>query len=171
MNIANMGKVKRNITAEDLAASSEFKRRWTKLKTDDPKISQGEAATKMGFSQSMFNQLLHGTVTWAPKHVKAVGDYFKAPYSAFKTFTDLPYEIEDLPAAKQILAKEPTDEEKAIAEFRKQLLFFFEEISTDNKDALVLIANKLHDIEKGIGTSSNPYGRRRTDKKVAKQKT
>lgn len=104
MTIAYMTKTKRNIKDEDLNAAAELKRLWLKYKIDNPKSSEELIAPQIGFTQSMFNQLKSGKVTWSIEHALKVARFFNVDHNSIMKIenlfdTDLPTPSADQYAA------------------------------------------------------------------------
>lgn len=90
MNNADMEyKTKRNITKDDLQASAILRELWDDYRAANPEITQQEAAESMGLSQSMFNMLKNGKVTWNTNHVLKVAHFFGVSIARFNLINTL----------------------------------------------------------------------------------
>lgn len=90
MNNADMEyKTKRNITKDDLQASAILRELWEDYRASHPDITQQEAAQSMGLSQSMFNMLKNGKVTWNTNHILKVAHFFGVSIGRFNLINTL----------------------------------------------------------------------------------
>ena len=88
MSIAYMAeKTKRNVTEADRKAASALQSLWKKYKAATGQ-KEKDIAIALAITQSMFNQLKNGSVTWSTNHVLKLAHFFKVPTSTFK---DIPY--------------------------------------------------------------------------------
>lgn len=76
-------KSKRNITDHDLQAAGLLFDLWNHYRTANPNCTQAQVASEIGISQSMFNMLKNGKVTWSTDHVIKIAAFFGVPVRRF----------------------------------------------------------------------------------------
>jgi plasmid maintenance system antidote protein VapI len=112
------------------------------IKKKDEGCKDYEIASEIGVAANYLSNMLHGR--------KGIGDDTVAKIDVkFPGWRDVVVADNGKKTAPQ--ASEEIDE------FTKQLLYFFKGMSLEHKDALLLLANKLHAVDNRNDPRSNPY--------------
>jgi len=154
MSIAYMaGHIKRNITQADIRAAATLSALWEdyKSKPENKGITETGISAKLGITQSMFNQLKNGTVTWSTDHVLKMAYFFGVNPDRFKIIPYLRQPEKTYTSNQELPSYEFTNE------FQRQLLYFFNGLTLEHREDLLAQAQAWYIRDNPGDRLANPF--------------